>query len=102
MGEASASRESSKGRFFRRGFELSARGPHLCFRRPRKESLRDISTSRHYALREVMAVRDIGKNIKDLREQKGLTQEALAEQLFVTRQTVSNYETGRTGRISRY
>ena len=95
-GEASASRESSKGRFFRRGFELSARGPHLCFRRPRKESLRDISTSRRYALREVMAVRDIGKNIKDLREQKGLTQDALAEQLFVTRQTVSNYETGRT------
>lgn len=41
-------------------------------------------------------MRDIGKNIKQLREGKGMTQEALAEQLFVTRQTVSNYETGRT------
>ena len=41
-------------------------------------------------------MRDIGKNIRDLRERKGLTQEAFAEQLFVTRQTVSNYETGRT------
>lgn len=41
-------------------------------------------------------MRDIGKNIKQLREGKGMTQEALAERLFVTRQTVSNYETGRT------
>ena len=41
-------------------------------------------------------MRDIGKNIKQLREGKGMTQEILAEQLFVTRQTVSNYETGRT------
>ena len=39
-------------------------------------------------------MRDIGKNIKQLREGKGMTQEALAERLFVTRQTVSNYETG--------
>ena len=41
-------------------------------------------------------MRDIGKNIRTLREKAGLTQEALAEQLFVTRQTVSNYENGRT------
>lgn len=41
-------------------------------------------------------MRDIGKNIRDLREQKNLTQDQLAEQLFVTRQTVSNYETGRS------
>ena len=41
-------------------------------------------------------MRDIGKNIKALREKKGMTQEALAEALFVTRQTVSNYETGRS------
>ena len=41
-------------------------------------------------------MRDIGKNIRLLREQKGLTQEDFAQQLFVTRQTVSNYETGRT------
>lgn len=41
-------------------------------------------------------MRDIGKNIRDLRQQKHLTQEELAERLFVTRQTVSNYENGRT------
>lgn len=35
-------------------------------------------------------MRDIGKNIRDLRESKGLTQEELAARLFVTRQTVSN------------
>ena len=41
-------------------------------------------------------MRDIGKNIRDLRQQKHLTQEELAERLFVTRQTISNYEHGRT------
>lgn len=41
-------------------------------------------------------MRDIGKNIRLLREEKNLTQDELAEQLFVTRQTVSNYETGRS------
>lgn len=41
-------------------------------------------------------MRDIGKNIRDIREQKKWTQEDLANQLFVSRQTVSNYETGRT------
>ena len=41
-------------------------------------------------------VRDIGKNIRQLREEAGLTQEELAEKLFVTRQTVSNYENGHT------
>jgi len=41
-------------------------------------------------------MRDIGKNIKKLREARKLTQEELAEKLFVTRQTVSNYETGRS------
>ncbi len=41
-------------------------------------------------------MRDIGKNIKKIRESKGMTQETLAEALFVTRQTVSNYETGRS------
>lgn len=41
-------------------------------------------------------MRDIGKNIRQLREKAGLTQEAFAEKLFVTRQTVSNYENGRT------
>jgi len=38
-------------------------------------------------------MRDIGKNIKLLREERNMTQDELAERLFVTRQTVSNYET---------
>ncbi|MCI6486454.1 MAG: helix-turn-helix domain-containing protein [Clostridiales bacterium] len=41
-------------------------------------------------------MRDVGKNIKDLRQGRGLTQDELAERLFVSRQTVSNYELGRT------
>ena len=41
-------------------------------------------------------MRDIGKNIKALRIQKNITQDALAQKLFVTRQTVSNYETGKS------
>ena len=41
-------------------------------------------------------MRDIGKNIKDLRIRKSMTQDELAEKLFVTRQTVSNYETGKS------
>ena len=41
-------------------------------------------------------MRDIGKNIRDLRQQKEMTQEELAEKLFVTRQTISNYEQGKT------
>ena len=38
---------------------------------------------------------NISKNIKRLRKQNNLTQDALAEKLFVTRQTVSYWETGR-------
>ena len=41
-------------------------------------------------------MRDIGKNIRELRCARGLTQEELGERLHVTRQTVSNYENGRT------
>lgn len=41
-------------------------------------------------------MRDIGKNIRDLRLEKGLTQDELAEKLYVTRQTVSNYEVGKS------
>ena len=43
-----------------------------------------------------MDMKDIGKNIKTIRQTKGMTQEALAEALYVTRQTVSNYENGRS------
>lgn len=41
-------------------------------------------------------MRDIGKNIKVLRMAKGMIQEDLAAALFVTRQTVSNNENGRS------
>lgn len=41
-------------------------------------------------------MRDIGKNIRTARVRRGLTQEELAELLHVSRQTVSNYETGRS------
>ena len=41
-------------------------------------------------------MKDIGKNIKQLRIDRNLTQDELAEKLFVTRQTVSNYEIGKS------
>ena len=41
-------------------------------------------------------MRDIGKNIKTIRQSREMTQEALADALYVTRQTVSNYENGRS------
>ena len=41
-------------------------------------------------------MRDIGTNIRAARNAKGLTQDELAERIHTTRQTVSNYETGRS------
>ena len=38
----------------------------------------------------------VGKNLKQLRQQEKLTQDALAERLHVTRQAVSSWETGKT------
>ena len=38
----------------------------------------------------------VGKNLKQLRQREKLTQDALAEQLHVTRQAVSSWETGKT------
>lgn len=38
---------------------------------------------------------DVAKNLRKYRTQRGLTQDALAEKLHVTRQAVSNWETGR-------
>ncbi|MBQ8604103.1 MAG: helix-turn-helix transcriptional regulator [Oscillospiraceae bacterium] len=38
----------------------------------------------------------IAKNIKELRTEKGWTQQQLADMLFVTRQAVSNWENGKT------
>lgn len=39
---------------------------------------------------------DIGKTIRKLREEKNMTQDNLAEKMNVTRQAVSNWETGKT------
>ena len=41
-------------------------------------------------------MRELGKNIKKLRKSRGMTQDSFAELLHVTRQTVSNYENGRS------
>ena len=43
-----------------------------------------------------MANINIAKNIKQIRQKNNMTQEELAEALFVTRQTISNYETGKS------
>lgn len=37
---------------------------------------------------------EFGKKIKQLREEKGMTQQTLAELLYVTRQAVSRWECG--------
>ena len=39
---------------------------------------------------------DVGKNIRKFRTKRHMTQDDLAERLFVSRQTVSNYETGKS------
>ena len=39
---------------------------------------------------------NVGKNIRRLRNEKRMTQDELAEKLFVSRQTISNYETGKS------
>lgn len=41
-------------------------------------------------------MKQIGKNIKKYRMKMGMTQDQLAEKLCVTRQAVSNWETGKT------
>ena len=38
----------------------------------------------------------VGKNIVKLRKEQGMSQEQLAQKLHVTRQAVSNWETGRS------
>ena len=38
----------------------------------------------------------ISKNIKQLRAEKGWTQQEMADVLFVTRQTISNWENGKS------
>lgn len=39
---------------------------------------------------------NLSKQIKDLRQRDGLSQEALAERIYVSRQTISNWETERS------
>lgn len=39
---------------------------------------------------------EVGKHIKKIRKEKNLTQDELAERLHCTRQTISNYETGKS------
>ena len=39
---------------------------------------------------------EVSKRIREERERKGISQEELARQIFVSRQTVSNWETGKT------
>lgn len=39
---------------------------------------------------------NMGKTIKSLRQRRGMTQDDLANALFLSRQTISNYELGRT------
>ena len=39
---------------------------------------------------------EVGKRIREERERMGLSQEGLAREVFVSRQTVSNWETGKT------
>ena len=39
---------------------------------------------------------DLSRQIKELRQRDGLSQERLAERIYVTRQTISNWETGRS------
>ena len=41
-------------------------------------------------------MQDIGKNIKHFRIAKALTQDKLSDKLYVTRQTISNYENGKS------
>lgn len=43
-----------------------------------------------------MELMKVGSRLKQNREQLGISQEELAARIFVTRQTVSNWETGRT------
>ena len=39
---------------------------------------------------------EVGRRIREERERLGISQENLAREVFVSRQTVSNWETGKT------
>lgn len=63
---------------------------NLCLLFPAARALLKADTMREEA------PMDIHQNLKRYRLVCGMTQEQVAEQLYTTRQTVSNYETGRT------
>ena len=39
---------------------------------------------------------EFGEKVKQIREERGMTQQSLAEKLYVTRQAVSRWEAGET------
>jgi transcriptional regulator with XRE-family HTH domain len=43
---------------------------------------------------------DIGTRIRNVRRERGLTQDELAEQVGVSRSAVAQWETGRTGQVT--
>jgi len=43
---------------------------------------------------------EIGEKIRSLRKEKGLSQEALAKQIGITRQTLAKLEKGEIGKVS--
>ena len=43
---------------------------------------------------------EIGEKIRSLRKEKGLSQEALANQIGITRQTLAKLEKGEIGKVS--
>lgn len=54
-----------------------------------------IVTEKGYRLEEVMRSGSVSRNIKFYRLADGMTQDQLAEKMYVTRQTVSNWENGK-------
>ena len=72
-----------------------------------KESLRDILQEYCYDFSKAISysidgngqekdMADVGKNIRKIRKEKNLTQDEMAERLYCTRQTISNYENGKS------
>lgn len=43
-----------------------------------------------------MDMNDVARNLKRIRERRGMSQETVAAQLHTTRQTISNWERGQT------
>jgi transcriptional regulator with XRE-family HTH domain len=63
---------------------------------PRKGNLRDKSPIFCDTCYEVKTMANVGRNIKRLRIMHHMTQDDLAERLYVSRQTISNYENGKS------